>query len=47
MAETIRRTVVNVTPIETEEPAGNCPGWAGPCPEGMDWSEHLAMNNID
>lgn len=23
------------------------PGYPGPCPEGMDWSRWLAMNNVD
>ena len=23
------------------------PGYPGPCPEGMDWSEWLQMNNVD
>lgn len=23
------------------------PGYPGPCPEGMDWSDWLAMNNVD
>jgi hypothetical protein len=37
---------------EPDDPAamareiGN-PGYPGPCPEGMDWSEWLAMNNVD
>jgi hypothetical protein len=25
----------------------NPPGYPGPCPEGMDWSEWLAFNNVD
>jgi hypothetical protein len=25
----------------------NCPGYAGPAPEGVDYSDWLAMNNID
>jgi hypothetical protein len=25
----------------------NPPGYPGPCPEGMDWSEWLARNNVD
>ena len=27
--------------------AGNMPGYPGPCPDGMDWSAWLAMNNVD
>lgn len=23
------------------------PGYPGPCPEGMDWGDWLAMNNVD
>lgn len=23
------------------------PGWPGPCPAGVDWSDWLAMNNVD
>ena len=31
------------------QPAGHGggPGYPGPCPEGMDWSRWLAMNNVD
>jgi hypothetical protein len=29
-----------------DEPAAG-PGYPGPCPEGMDWSAWLAMNNVD
>lgn len=28
-------------------PATDCPGYPGPCPDGMDWSEWLARNNVD
>ncbi|NBW14776.1 MAG: hypothetical protein EBR82_42935 [Caulobacteraceae bacterium] len=27
--------------------AGGGPGYPGPCPEGMGWSEWLAFNNVD
>jgi hypothetical protein len=27
--------------------AGNMPGYPGPCPDGVDWSAWLAMNNVD
>lgn len=27
--------------------AGNMPGYPGPCPEGMDYTRWLAMNNVD
>jgi len=30
-----------------EPEAGGGPGYPGPCPEGMDWSAWLAMNNVD
>ena len=23
------------------------PGWPGPCPDGVDWSDWLATNNVD
>jgi len=29
------------------ETAGNMPGYPGPCPDGMDWSAWLAVNNVD
>lgn len=35
---------------QTEEGQGtahNCPGYAGPAPDGVSYSEHLARNNID
>lgn len=33
---------------EEQSAAGsNPPGYPGPCPEGMDWSDWLAMNNVD
>lgn len=30
-----------------EIPAASSPGYPGECPEGMDWSRWLAMNNVD
>lgn len=33
--------------VSEEEAAANCPGYAGPAPEGVDYSAHLAANNID
>ena len=32
--------------IETEEPFTS-PGYAGPAPEGVDYSDWIAINNID
>lgn len=32
--------------LETETPC-NSPGYAGPAPDDMDYSDWLAMNNID
>ncbi|NDC95437.1 hypothetical protein EB077_09045 [bacterium] len=32
---------------EQENPGPNPPGYPGPCPEGMDWGQWLAMNNVD
>ena len=32
---------------ELETETQNPPGYPGPCPEGMDWSEWLAFNNVD
>jgi hypothetical protein len=32
--------------LDEDEPAGG-PGYPGPCPDGMDWSAWLAMNNVD
>jgi len=30
-----------------EQPTSGGPGYPGECPEGMDWSRWLAMNNVD
>lgn len=32
---------------DQEEPSCSMPGWPGECPEGIDWSDWLAMNNVD
>lgn len=44
-----RPEVVRADPswFSEECPSSDCPGYAGPCPEGMDYSAWLAFNNID
>ena len=34
-------------PAESDEATRNPPGYAGPAPAGVDYSDWLAMNNID
>lgn len=33
--------------VEAEVPERGGPGWPGPCPDGVDWSDWLAANNLD
>jgi hypothetical protein len=33
--------------LADREAVANCPGYAGPAPEGVNYSDWLAMNNID
>lgn len=40
------RAVLAATGHDAAEPIG-CPGYPGPCPEGMEYGQWLAMNNVD
>lgn len=45
LAHHLRAVLAATGPAEAE-PIG-CPGYPGPCPEGMEYGRWLAMNNVD
>lgn len=47
LAELCRTAVAAARDVTPEQSAAGCPGYPGPCPDGMDWGEWLAINNVD
>lgn len=45
LAHHLRAVLAATGPAEAE-PIG-CPGYPGPCPEGIEYGRWLAMNNVD
>lgn len=39
--------VLEVVERHEANAGGGGPGYPGPCPDGMDWTDWLAMNNVD